>query len=71
MIERLAGKISSLSGWRRALTAFLSGAVATLTQPPFDIFIAGFIAFPLLVWLIDGAIPDKDKGPIRRFSRQV
>ena len=67
MIERLAGKISSLSGWRRALTAFLSGAVATLTQPPFDIFIAGFIAFPLLVWLIDGAIPDKDKGPIRRF----
>lgn len=67
MIERLAGKISSLSDWRRALTAFLSGAVATLTQPPFDIFIAGFIAFPLLVWLIDGAIPDKDKGPIRRF----
>ncbi|MCV9906260.1 apolipoprotein N-acyltransferase [Brucella sp. HL-2] len=67
MIERLAGKISSMSGWRRALTAFVSGAVATLTQPPFDIFIAGFIAFPLLVWLIDGAIPDKDKGPIRRF----
>lgn len=67
MIERLVGKISSLSGWRRAIVAFLGGAVATLTQPPFDIFIAGFIAFPLLVWLIDGAIPDKDKGPIRRF----
>ena len=67
MIERLAGKISSLSGWRRGLTAFLSGAVATLTQPPFDIFIAGFLAFPLLVWLIDGAIPHRDKGPIKRF----
>ncbi|HWT61790.1 MAG TPA: apolipoprotein N-acyltransferase [Ochrobactrum sp.] len=67
MIERLAGKISSLSGWRRALIAFFSGAVTTLTQPPFDIFIAGFIAFPLLVWLLDGAVPDKDKGPIRRF----
>lgn len=67
MIERLAGKISSLSGWRRALTAFISGAIATLTQPPFDIFIAGFIAFPLLVWLIDGAVPDKEKGPIKRF----
>lgn len=67
MIERLAGKISSLSGWRRAATAFLSGAVATLTQPPFDIFVTGFIAFPLLVWLVDGAIPDKEKGAIRRF----
>ncbi|MEN5275414.1 apolipoprotein N-acyltransferase [Brucella sp. TWI432] len=67
MIERFAGRISSLSGWRRALVAFLSGAVATLTQPPFDIAIAGFVAFPLLVWLIDGAIPDKNKGLIRRF----
>ncbi|MEJ5080320.1 MULTISPECIES: apolipoprotein N-acyltransferase [unclassified Ochrobactrum] len=67
MIERFAGKISSLSGWRRALVAFLTGAVATLTQPPFDIFIVGFLTFPLLVWLIDGAVPDKEKGPIRRF----
>ncbi len=67
MIKGLAGKIASLSGWRRALVAFISGAIATLTQPPFDVFIAGFIAFPLLVWLMDGAVPDADKGPIKRF----
>jgi apolipoprotein N-acyltransferase len=67
MIKGLAGKIASLSGWRRALVAFISGAIATLTQPPFDIFIAGFIAFPLLVWLMDGAVPDANKGPIKRF----
>ncbi|NKB78438.1 hypothetical protein HED49_01895 [Ochrobactrum daejeonense] len=45
----------------------LSGAFATLTQPPFDIFIAGFVSFPILVWLIDGAIPREDAGPVRRF----
>ncbi|MBB5700385.1 apolipoprotein N-acyltransferase [Ochrobactrum daejeonense] len=67
MIERLAGRIIVSSGWRRALAAFLSGAFATLTQPPFDIFIAGFVSFPILVWLIDGAIPREDAGPVRRF----
>lgn len=43
MIERLAGKIILSSGWRRALAAFLSGAFATLTQSPFDVFVAGFV----------------------------
>lgn len=67
MIERLAGKIILSSGWRRALAAFLSGAFATLTQPPFDIFVAGFISFPILVWLIDGAIANANAGPVRRL----
>ncbi|SPL66768.1 apolipoprotein N-acyltransferase [Ochrobactrum soli] len=67
MIERLAGRIILSSGWRRALAAFLSGAFATLTQPPFDLFIAGFISFPILVWLIDGALARADAGPIRRI----
>ncbi|AAX75427.1 MULTISPECIES: apolipoprotein N-acyltransferase [Brucella] len=67
MIARLAGRIILLSGWRRALAAFLSGAFATLTQPPFDIFVAGFVSFPVLVWLIDGAIARTDAGPLRRL----
>ncbi len=65
MIERLAGRIILSSGWRRALTAFLSGAFATLTQPPFDGFVAGFVSFPILVWLIDGAIAKANAGPVR------
>lgn len=56
-----------MSGWHRALAAFLCGAFAILTQPPFDILFAGFLAFPILVWLIDSARPDPDKGLIRRF----
>ncbi len=67
MIERLAGRIIVSSGWRRVLAAFLSGAFATLTQPPFDVFVAGFVSFPILVWLIDGAIARTDAGPVRRL----
>lgn len=67
MIGRIAGRIILLSGWRRALAAFLSGAFATLTQPPFDVFVAGFVSFPVLVWLLDGAIAKSDAGPLRRL----
>ena len=54
-MERLAGQIILLWGWRRTLAAFAAGALAVLTQAPFDFFAAGFVSFPLLVWLLDGA----------------
>lgn len=54
-MERLAGKVILLWGWRRALTAFLAGAVAAFSQPPFDFFAVGFVSFTVLVWLLDGA----------------
>src|SRR5690606_1283454 len=62
MIKRLRGRVVSLSGWHRAAIAFLAGVIATLTQPPFDIIVAGFIAFPILVWLIEGAAPSEKSG---------
>jgi apolipoprotein N-acyltransferase len=54
-MERLAGRVILLWGWRRALTAFLAGAVAALAQPPFDFFAACFVAFPVLGWVLAGA----------------
>ena len=55
-MERLAGSDNSCFwGWRRALVAFLAGALAVLGQAPYDFFAACFISFPLLVWLLDGA----------------
>lgn len=54
-MERLAGRIILLWGWRRSLVAFLAGAFAVLIQAPYDFFAAGFISFPVLVWLLDGA----------------
>ncbi len=55
-MERLAGRVILAWGWRRALLAFLAGALAVLAQAPFDFFAACFISFPVLVWLLDGAV---------------
>lgn len=66
-MERLAGKIILLWGWRRALVAFVAGAVLVLTQAPYDFFAAGFISFPVLVWLLDGATADRPRGFLRRL----
>ncbi|MCR4268737.1 apolipoprotein N-acyltransferase [Nitratireductor sp. ZSWI3] len=54
-MEDLAGRVILLSGWRRALLGFSAGIGAALAQPPFDFFAACFVAFPVLVWLLDGA----------------
>ncbi len=41
-------------GWRRAVAAFIAGALSVLSQAPFDIFPILLLTFPVLVWLIDG-----------------
>jgi len=55
-MERLAARVILLWGWRRALLALFAGAFAVLAHPPFDFFAAPFVSFPLLVWLLDGAV---------------
>lgn len=64
-MESLAGAIILLTHWRRAATAFAAGAVLALTLPPLDIFPAGFLAFPILVWLLDGAVARPGLGGLR------
>lgn len=61
-MERLSGNIILLWGWRRALVAFLGGAFLVLSAAPFDFFAAGFVSFPILVWLLDGAVPERPGG---------
>lgn len=63
----LAGRIMLSWGWRRALLAFLAGALATLSQPPFDFFAVCFVSFPVLVWLVDGAVGKGEAGPLGRL----
>jgi apolipoprotein N-acyltransferase len=67
-MERLAGRIILLWGWRRALTAFLAGAFAVLGQAPYDFFAACFVSFPVLVWLLDGAAVSGPAGLFRRLA---
>lgn len=66
-MERLAGRIILLWGWKRALVAFLAGALAVLAQAPYDFFAVCFISFPVLVWLLDGATGDTSGGFVRRL----
>lgn len=65
-MQRIAGRIMLLDGWRRLVVAFLAGAVATFALAPFNVPLAGFLAFPVLVWLIDGAAPEPGSGALRR-----
>ncbi len=44
-----------LHGWRRALLAFAAGLLATLGLAPVSVPAVGFLSFPVLVWLLDGA----------------
>ncbi|MBU0584542.1 MAG: apolipoprotein N-acyltransferase [Alphaproteobacteria bacterium] len=67
-MERLAGRIILLWGWRRALVAFTAGALAVLTQAPFDFFAVGFVSFPVLVWLLDGATVPRPAALTRRLA---
>ncbi|QKV19543.1 apolipoprotein N-acyltransferase [Oricola thermophila] len=55
-MERLANRILLTTGWRRAFLAVLAGAVTVLAQAPFHLFFVCFLTFPLLVWLLDGAV---------------
>ncbi len=66
-MESLAGRIILLWGWRRALTAFASGALFVLAQAPYDFFAVGFISFPVLVWLLDGASTPATSGYLRHL----
>jgi len=63
-----AGRMALLWGWRRALAALLAGAIASLSQAPTDFFAVCFISFPVLVWLLDGAAGDAERGWLRRLA---
>ena len=49
-------------GWPRAAIAFSAGAISTLALPPFDLWFVPFLTFPLVVWLIDGAVAGRLSG---------
>jgi apolipoprotein N-acyltransferase len=56
-----------LTGWPRAMSAFVAGALSVLAMPPFFLSAALFITLPVLVWLIDGAAGAGTSSPIGAF----
>lgn len=67
-MERWAGTIALSWGIKRAIIAFLAGAIGTLALPPFDFLPIGFISFTVLVWLLDGASGAPDRVWLWRNS---
>ncbi|GGE21920.1 apolipoprotein N-acyltransferase [Aureimonas endophytica] len=67
MLERLVAGIILAEGWRRALIACLAGALLVLGLPPFGFPAVGFLSFPILVLLLDGAAGAPGAGAIRRL----
>lgn len=65
-MERLAAYIILSSGLKRFLIALLAGALTSLSQPPFGIFVVNFLTFPILLWLIDGATGNPERGIVGR-----
>ena len=68
-VERLAGRIMLLWGWRRWLAAIAAGALGALAMPPFNIIAVLFVSFPVLVWLLDGAAGGPETRPVSPRAR--
>ncbi len=54
-LEGAAAAVATLTGWRRRGLAVLFGVLAALALPPLHVLPLLWIAFPGLLWLIDGA----------------
>ncbi len=61
-MERLAGRIMLFWGVRRVALALFAGAIGALALPPYGFLAALFIAFALLVWLLDGTASHPQNG---------
>jgi apolipoprotein N-acyltransferase len=60
---RAAGLAIILSwGWKRAVIAFVAGALSALAMAPFNAWPVLFLTFPVMVWLIDGAGAGRLRG---------
>ena len=66
-IAAFAGRMMLLWGWQRAVVALLAGSLGALAQAPFDFPAIGFVSFPILVWLLDGAAGDVAGGRLRKL----
>ncbi len=61
-------RIIVLETWRAALLAVVAGAVSALSLPPYYFSPVLLVTFPVLVWLLDGAVaPAGSNNFIRRF----
>ena len=68
MQTHIAERIIVLEGWRSALLAIAAGGLSALSLPPYYFSPVLLFTFPVLIWLLDGAVaPAGSNNFIRRF----
>lgn len=68
-MHKLAGDIMLAWGWKRYGIAFLSGLLLLIALPPFDFFAVGFLSFPVLLLLLEGAAGSAGtRGLLRHYQ---
>jgi apolipoprotein N-acyltransferase len=67
-MDRIADAVILSWGWRRRGIGFAAGALSALALPPFFFFPILWLTFPVLVWLLDGAVGSSRRGGIRRVG---
>jgi apolipoprotein N-acyltransferase len=67
-MDRFAYAVILSWGWRRRGLALAAGALSSLAQPPFFAFPILWVTFPVLIWLLDGAVAQGRHGGIRRLA---
>ncbi len=66
-IENASGWFVLISGWERHFVAMGAGALSAFALAPFDVVPILFLTFPILVWLIDGAVSEPAGNPLSRL----
>ncbi|MEM1040273.1 MAG: apolipoprotein N-acyltransferase [Pseudomonadota bacterium] len=70
VLRGLAERVILLEGWRAAALAFLAGAVSALAMAPYHFVFVLFATVPVLIWLLDGAVPTvKANGKVSLLGR--
>jgi len=62
LIQSAAARVQGLGGWRRRWAAFAAGSLSVLAMAPFFAWPVLWIALPVLVWLLDGAVAEGGSG---------
>lgn len=65
-MQRFVAYVILSSGLKRFLIALVAGTLSSLSQAPFGIFAINFLTFPVLLWLVDGASGNPDRGFLTR-----
>lgn len=53
-IEKLAIWIAARTSWQSACILVIAGILAGFSLPPYELFLLLFLAFPVLIWSLDG-----------------